>query len=185
MGKSATCCDGDGCIAATIKCCCSLFHGEIPPSNTPGCGCGPLMCGGNLDRDPSELSAMEQEELEMLKTTCWCFFLYCVGLGCNSPGGSDPCCKVEGKLCCVWSNLETDTCCDDGWIENTTKVCCCVVDASCPAGRTPGLVCCPSPSVGRMVWNEGHKQIQFWGSRIRRGVHSNILKNSQKSHRPK
>merc|ERR1711874_271776 len=49
MGKSATCCDGDGCVAATVKCCCSLFHAEIPPSNTPGCGCGPLMCGGNLD----------------------------------------------------------------------------------------------------------------------------------------
>jgi len=146
--KSATCCDGDGCIAATIKCCCSLFHGEIPPSNTPGCGFGPLMCGGNLDRDPSELSAMEKEELEMLKTTCWCFFAYCLGFGCNSPGGSDPCCKVEGKLCCLWSNLETDSCCDDGWIENTTKVCCCVFDASCPAGRTPGLVCCTFPICG-------------------------------------
>merc|ERR1711920_1036511 len=141
--KSATCCDGDGCIAATIKCCCSLFHGEIPPSNTPGCGCGPMMCGGNLDRDGTdELSPMEQEELQLLKTTCWCFFAYCFGFGCNSPGGSDACCKVEGKLCCLWANLETDTCCDDGWIENTTKVCCCVVDASYPAGRTPGVVCC-------------------------------------------
>merc|ERR1712113_157049 len=103
---------GDGCIAATIKCCCSLFHGEIPPSNTPGCGCGPMMCGGNLDRDASELGPSEQEELELLKTTC------------------------------LWANLETDTCCDDGWIENTSKVCCCVVDASYPAGRTPGVVCC-------------------------------------------
>merc|ERR1712007_299257 len=42
----------------------------------------------------------------------------------------------------IWSNLETDTCCDDGWIENTTKMCCCVCDASYPAGRTPGVVCC-------------------------------------------
>merc|ERR1712083_562540 len=111
-------------------------------SNTPGCGCGPMMCGGNLDRDPAELSPMEQEELELLKTTCWCFFAYCFGFGCNSPGGSDACCKVEEKLCCLWANLETDTCCDDGRIENTSKVCCCVADASYPAGRTPGVVCC-------------------------------------------
>merc|ERR1712244_117082 len=121
--KSASCCDGDGCIAATIKCCCNLFHGEIPPSNTPGCGCGPMMCGGNLDRDPSELGPREQEELELLKTTLWCFFAYCFGFGCNSPGGSDACCEV-------------------GWVENTSKICCCVVDASYPAGRTPGVVCC-------------------------------------------
>merc|ERR1712186_73274 len=67
-------------------------------------GCGPVMCGGNLDRDPAELGPMEQEELELLKTTCWCFFAYCFGFGCNSPGGSDACCKVEGKLCCLWAN---------------------------------------------------------------------------------
>merc|ERR1712032_1459245 len=84
--KSATCCDGDGCVAATVKCCCSLFHGEIPPSNTPGCGCGPLMCGGNLDPSRRDaLSPREQEEFDMLSTTCWCLFLYCVGFGCNSP----------------------------------------------------------------------------------------------------
>merc|ERR1712038_1715086 len=133
--KSATCCDGDGCVAATIKCCCSLFHGEIPPSNTPGCGCGPLMCGGNLDREGTDdLPPQEKDELELLKTTCWLFFAYCFGFGCNSPGGSD--------ACCMGANLETDTCCDDGWIENTTKCCCFVVDASYPAGRTPGFVCC-------------------------------------------
>jgi len=146
--KSATCCDGDGCIAATIKCCCSLFHGEIPPSNTPGFGCGPMMCGGNLDRDPSELNPREQEELELLKTTCWCCFAYCFGFGCNSPGGNDACCLAEGKLCCIWANVETDTCCDDGWIESTNKVCCCVLDASYPAGRTPGIVCCAYPICG-------------------------------------
>mmetsp|Transcript_123119 Transcript_123119/g.348888 ORF Transcript_123119/g.348888 Transcript_123119/m.348888 type:complete len:253 (+) Transcript_123119:128-886(+) len=142
--KSATCCDGDGLLAATIKCCCALWHSEIPPSNTPGCGVCNFMCGGNLDRDPHELDGNpnEQEELELLRTTCWCFFCYCFGFGCNSPGGDDPCCKVEGKLCCIWSNLETDTCCDDGWIESTTKVCCCVLDASYPAGKTPGCGCC-------------------------------------------
>merc|ERR1712232_1070149 len=36
--KSASLCDGDGCIACTQKCCCSTTHLEIPPSNTPGCG---------------------------------------------------------------------------------------------------------------------------------------------------
>merc|ERR1712107_107600 len=82
------------------------------------------MCGGNLDRDPGELGLREQEELELLKTTCWCCFAYCFGFGCNSPGGTDACCLIEGKLCCLWANVETDTCCDDGWIENTTKVCC-------------------------------------------------------------
>merc|ERR1719412_3374607 len=148
--KSATCCDGDGCIAATIKCCCSLFHCEVPPSNTPGCGFGPMMCGGNLDRDPSELSPMEKEELEMLKTTCWCFFLYCFGFGCNSPGGDDPCCKVEGKLCCVWANVETGSCCEGGWIESTNKCCCCVLDSSFPAGKTPGIGCCNVMSYGNL-----------------------------------
>jgi len=148
--KSATCFDGDGCVAATIKCCCSLFHAEIPPSNTPGCGCGPLMCGGNLDPERRDgLSPREQEEFDLLSTTCWCLFLYCVGFGCNSPGGSDACCMVEGKLCCIWSQLETDSCCDDGWIEYTSKCCCCVTDGSYPAGRTPGCVICGATICGR------------------------------------
>merc|ERR1712217_54577 len=77
------------------------------------------------------------------------------GFGCNSPGGSDPCCMVEGKLCCLWSNLETDTCCDDGWIELTSKVCCCVIDASYPAGRTPGFACCNKSFCGANGMNIG------------------------------
>jgi hypothetical protein len=144
--KSATCCDGDGCCATTIKCCCNLFHCEVPPSNTPGCGFSPMLCGGNIaDRSEEDINALgprEREEFELLKSTCWCFFFYCFGFGCNSPGGSDACCKLEGKLCCLWANIETDTCCDDGWIELTCKSCCCVVDASYPAGRTPGCVIC-------------------------------------------
>lgn len=57
--------------------------------------------------------------------------------------GSDACCMTEGKLCCLWSNLSTDTaCCEDGWIEFTSKCCCCVLDASFPAGKTPGIGCC-------------------------------------------
>jgi len=145
--KSATCCDGDGCLAATIKCFCSVFHAECPPSLTPGIGCGPLTCLGNLTDEvrQSKLDAgnmAEVEEFDLLNTTCWCCFAYMCGYGCNSPGGSDPCCKVEGKVCCVWANLETDTCCDDGWIEYTGKSSCIVCDASCPAGYTPGCGAC-------------------------------------------
>lgn len=142
--KSASCYDEDGCVAFTNKCCCALCHMEIPPSNTPGCGCGPLMCCGNLQQDRvARLSPSEKEEFELLNTTCWCCFLYCFGFGCNSPGGSDACCMTEGKLCCLWSNLSTDTaCCEDGWIEFTSKCCCCVLDASFPAGKTPGIGCC-------------------------------------------
>merc|ERR1712242_48446 len=64
-------------------------------------------CGGNLDRDDGELGLREKEELDLLKTTLWCFFAYCFGFGCNSPGGSDACCKVEGKLCCLWAIKES------------------------------------------------------------------------------
>merc|ERR1712110_300106 len=72
------------------------------------------MCGGNLDPDRRDgLSPREQEEFDLLSTTGWCLFLYCFGFGCNSPGGSDACCMVEGKLCCLWSQLETDSCWED------------------------------------------------------------------------
>lgn len=148
--SSATCCDEDGCCAATIKCCCALAHFEYPISNTPGIGCGPMMCGGNLDRDISELSPREKEEYALLSTTCWAFFCYFFGVGCNSPGGSDGCCMIEGKLCCLWANLETDTCCEDGWIESTSKCCCCVVDCSYPAGKTPGIGCCNIMQCGNL-----------------------------------
>merc|ERR1712037_363100 len=124
---SATCCDDDGCVASTSKCCCCLAHGEVPPSNTPGVGCGPAMLCAKWNEDST--NPYEQEEMSLLKSTCWCFSAYCCMFGCNSPGGSDPCCKQEGKLCCLWTNLETDTCCG-------------VTDASYPAGRTPGFVCC-------------------------------------------
>jgi len=141
--KSATCCDEDGCFALTTKCWCALTHTECPPSNTPGIGCGPFLMAGNLDRsDAKDLSPTEQEELYLLQSTCWCCFLYCCGVGCNSPGGSDPCCKLEGKLCFVWCNTETGSCCEDGWIEYTGKCCCCVFDCSIPAGKTPGIGCC-------------------------------------------
>jgi len=148
--KSATCCDGDGCLANTTKCCCALSHVECPPSLTPGFGCGGSSCmyGGNLteEKRQEKLDAgneAEVEEFDMLSTTCWCFFCYCCGFGCNSPGGSDPCLLLEGKVCCVWASIETDKCCgDDGWIEYTGKCCCCVCDASYPAGVTPGCVIC-------------------------------------------
>merc|ERR1712039_1043514 len=50
--------------------------------------------------------------------------------------------KLQGKLCCVWIACESASCCDDGWIEFSGKTCCCVLDASIPAGKTPGIVCC-------------------------------------------
>mmetsp|Transcript_4889 Transcript_4889/g.9961 ORF Transcript_4889/g.9961 Transcript_4889/m.9961 type:complete len:239 (+) Transcript_4889:42-758(+) len=148
--KSATPCDGDGLAAQTVKLACWLTHCECPPSNTPGIGCGPFMCCGNLDRDPVELSPQEREELQLLQTTFWCLFLYCCGWGCNSPGGNDPCCKVEGKACCIWANSESTPLCEDadGWLESTNKCCCFVFDASFPAGITPGIGCC-----GFLVFN--------------------------------
>merc|ERR1712151_557141 len=105
--KSATCCDDDGCVASTTKCCCCLVHGEVPPSNTPGVGCGPAMWCSKWNEDST--NPYEQEEMSLLKSTFWCLSAYCCGIGCNSPGGSDPCCKQEGKLCCLWMNLETDS----------------------------------------------------------------------------
>ena len=114
--RSTACCNGNGCVAATIKYGCSLFHGKILPGNTPGYGCGPMMCGRNLDRDPSKLSPREQGELDCSEPSS-CFFARCLGFGCNSPNCSNSRYKVKGKLCCLWADLETDTCCDDGWIK--------------------------------------------------------------------
>lgn len=141
--KSATPCDEDGCVACTNKCCCSLTHFECPPSNTPGWGLCGIHCCGNLNREDADgLGPREQEELRMLQTTCWLWSCYCCMYGCNSPGGNDPCCKQEGKVCCLWTNTETGGCCEDGCFEVTNKCCCCVIDGSLPAGKTPGCGCC-------------------------------------------
>merc|ERR1712083_786389 len=59
--KSATCCDDDGCVASTSKCCCCLAHGEVPPSNTPGVGCGPAMFCAKWNEDST--NPYEQEEM--------------------------------------------------------------------------------------------------------------------------
>merc|ERR1711920_1049985 len=66
--KSATCCDDDGCVASTSKCCCCLAHGEVPPSNTPGVGCGPAMLCAKWNEDST--NPYEQEEMSLLKSTC-------------------------------------------------------------------------------------------------------------------
>lgn len=145
--RDAVCWDEDGYVASTIKICCCVWHSEIPPSMTPGCGCaGCYYCGympppNILEMDPTALTPNEREEYEILMSTCWCPFLYCCGIGCNPPGGNEPCFKVEGKLCCLWSNCETDDSYEEA-IGCTEKCCCIVLDASCPAGRTPGCGCC-------------------------------------------
>lgn len=153
--RSAQCWDEDGLLAATIKIFCCLFHGEIPPSNTPGYACGPFSFGGNLYRPGTErLSPYEQEELQMLRSTLWCCFLEWCGIGFNPPTGTDPCLKAEGKACCLWTNLETDSCEHDGLVGGTAKVCCCVVDGSFPADRTPGCVSCGVTWWGRNLLPE-------------------------------
>merc|ERR1712203_1027444 len=123
---------GFGCMAPKSKGCC-LSIGEL------------CCCAGTC----KSATCCDDDGCVASTSKCCCCLAHgevppsnTPGIGCDSPGGSDPCCKQEGKLCCLWTNLETDTCCDDGWIELTTKSCCCVTDASYPAGRTPGFVCC-------------------------------------------
>ncbi|CAK0816486.1 unnamed protein product [Prorocentrum cordatum] len=116
--RDAACWDNDGIVASTVKICCCVWHSEAPPSMTPGFGCGYPWSGCFCCRNmpPPNILEMprgledpnEREEFQILMGTCWCFFLYCCGLGCNPPGGNDTCCKLEGKLCCFWANLETD-----------------------------------------------------------------------------
>lgn len=150
--RDAACWDNDGIVASTVKICCCVWHSELPPSMTPGIGCcgypfsGCFCCRNmpppNILENPAGLDPNEREEFQIITTTFWCLFLYCCGLGCNPPGnGMDTCCKVEGKLCCFWMNLETDDSYEEQ-IAHTQKCCCLVWDASLPAGRTPGCGCC-------------------------------------------
>jgi hypothetical protein len=150
--RDAACWDNDGIMASTVKICCCVWHSECPPSMTPGCGCcgypfsGCFFCKNmpppNILENPRGLDPNEREEFQIITSTCWCCFLYCCGFGCNPPGnGMDTCCKVEGKLCCFWMNLETDDSYEEQ-IAHTQKCCCLVWDASLPAGRTPGCGCC-------------------------------------------
>lgn len=142
--KITSCYDQDGCAAFSSKCCCSLVGFEYPPDNTPGIGVGPVRCLGNLDdRKPENCSTMAAaNELDtMQKMCCWCWTCYCCYQGCTYD--MSPICANEGKLCCLWVSSETADCCgEDGYIEFSGKCCCCVTDCSCPAGNTPGIVCC-------------------------------------------
>jgi len=140
--KFTSCYDQDGCIAVFSKCCCCLTGAEYPPDNTPGIGCGPLRCMGNLEgRTPQDCtSTAAANELDTYQKTLWCWSLYCVFQGFSYD--LFPICQQEGNLCCLWIACESASCCDDGWIEFSGKTCCCVLDASIPAGKTPGIVCC-------------------------------------------
>jgi hypothetical protein len=166
--RDAVCWDNDGCLASTIKICCCVWHSEVPPSMTPGIGCGRPFGGcfccrkmpppNILEAPGCALEPNEREEFEILASTCWCPFLYCCGIGCNPPGGREPCCKVEGKLCCLWSNCETDDTYEEG-VSHTQKCCCLVWDASCPAGRTPGCGCCNCLCGGNLHEYDGRPMV--------------------------
>jgi len=145
--KVTSCYDQDGCFAISSKCCCCLTGFECPPDNTPGIGVGPVRCMGNLydgDGNPRNIdectSQAAKNELETYQKTIWFWSLYCCFQGLTYD--ISPICQTEGKLCCLWVNSETASCCDDGWIEFSGKACCTVLDCSIPAGKTPGIVCC-------------------------------------------
>merc|ERR1711972_318839 len=122
--------------------------------NTPGIGCGPLRCMSNLEgRSPDDCKSMAaKNELDTYQKTLWCWSAYCCFQGFTYD--LFPICQQEGKLCCLWIACESASCCDDGWIEFSGKTCCCVLDASIPAGKTPGIVCCGVtlfvPRLGRL-----------------------------------
>merc|ERR1712113_778410 len=75
-----------------------------------------MRCLSNLEgRTPADCTSMAaKEELDTYQKTC----------------------------CCLWTQIGSAACCDDGWIEFDSKCCCCVLDGSIPAGYTPGVVCC-------------------------------------------
>merc|ERR1712157_217925 len=112
------CWDQDGCCSTTSKCCCSLVGFEFPIDNTPGIGCGPLRCLSNLESRTLEdcKSQAAKDELDTYQKTCWCLACYFCFEGCTYD--MSPICDQQGKCCC------------------------CVLDASIPAGYTPGVVCC-------------------------------------------
>merc|ERR1712038_709475 len=59
-----------------------------------------------------------------------------------SPTTQNPVGRMRESSVAFWVNLESASCCDDGWIEYSGKTCCAVTDCSVPAGKTPGIVCC-------------------------------------------
>lgn len=140
--KLTNCWDQDGCCSTTSKCFCCLSGFEFPIDNTPGVGCGPLRCLSNLEgRTPEDCkSAAAKDELDTYQKTLWCAACYFCFQGCTYD--LSPVCEQQGKLCCCWTQVGSASCCDDGWIECDAKCCGCVFDASCPAGFTPGCVCC-------------------------------------------
>mmetsp|Transcript_48012 Transcript_48012/g.96842 ORF Transcript_48012/g.96842 Transcript_48012/m.96842 type:complete len:224 (+) Transcript_48012:96-767(+) len=140
--KITSCYDQDGCVAVSSKMCCCLTGFECPPDNNPGIGIGPARCMGNLEgRTPDDCTSVAaKNELDMYQKTMWCWSCYCCFQGITYD--MSPICQNEGKLCCLWVNTETASCCDDGWIEFSGKCCCTVLDCSIPAGYTPGVVCC-------------------------------------------
>jgi len=85
-------------------------------------------------------SIAAKNELDTYQKTLWCWACYCCFQGFTYD--MSPCWQNEGKLCCLWISLESASCCDDGWIEQSGKCCCIVTDCSIPAGYTPGCVCC-------------------------------------------
>jgi len=141
--KCTSCYDQDGCVAAYSKCCCALTGMEYPPDNTPGIGVGPVRCMGNLEgRQPSDCtSTAAAAELDTFQKTLWCLACYCCYTGYSYD--FNPICSQDGKLCCLFINIETAYCCsDDGCIEADCKCCGIVIDGSIPAGTTPGCVIC-------------------------------------------
>lgn len=141
--KATSCYDQDGCIATSSKCCCCMTGFEYPPDNTPGIGCGPVRCMGNLEgRTPQDCSTVAAaNELETYQRTLWCLSCYCCFTGITYD--PSPICDQQGKLCCLWLSVGSADCWgDDGCIEISGKCCCCVIDGSIPAGYTPGVAIC-------------------------------------------
>merc|ERR1712029_900827 len=94
--------------------------------------------GSNIEDKQLEdcRSVAAKNELDTLQKTMFCWSCrYCYqGITYDTK----PCWSNEGKLCCLWVNLESASCCDDGWIEFSGKTCCVVNDCSIPPD-TPWL----------------------------------------------
>jgi hypothetical protein len=147
--KITACYDEDGCIATYSKCCCCISGCEYPIDNTPGIGCGSARCLSNIEERTFEdcTSVAAKNELDTLKKTIFCWSCRWCYQGFTYD--YDPCFSNEGKLCCLWVNLESASCCDDGWIAYSGKTCCVVFDCSIPAGYHPGCVCCGCGGCGK------------------------------------
>merc|ERR1711957_110527 len=98
-----------------------------------------LPAGTGKRLEGSELKGSRDALQEKILTdTTWC--CYCCYAGCGMDGLDLPCFFCLGEVCCLRGTVKLTNCWDqDGCF---SKCCCCVLDASIPAGYTPGFVCC-------------------------------------------